>query len=350
MDDSEFQNSNSENQQIPQRRLEMVTIDGGPRLGTLATSNPVAAYLTGLCNPSTRRTMYSTLQSLARALGVADIGLIDWSNLRYEHVPLIKNAINQMPWGLSQKKRCLVALRQVAREAWLLKEIEFEVYEGVRAQKTFKGSELPRGRYVDYGQVMALYRATGASMIGFRDRAMLSLLFGCGLRRSEACHATVESLADGFIMVKGKGNRERRVPFAERALDHVQEWLRRSGVATGYILRKFSFGNRKKGARKSEGMVLQGKLSGEGVRTRVIYLCRQAGIPEVKPHDARRTFATNLIQAGVDLHVVKEILGHASINTTLVYDKTVENRMTVAGGMVSVPGWNEEGNDSDKPK
>lgn len=97
-------------------------------------------------------------------------------------------------------------------------------------------------------------------------------------------------------------------------------------------------------------MVLQGKLSGEGVRTRVIYLCRQAGIPEVKPHDARRTFATNLIQAGVDLHVVKEILGHASINTTLVYDKTVENRMTVAGGMVSVPGWNEEGNDSDKPK
>ncbi|RMD48119.1 MAG: site-specific tyrosine recombinase XerD, partial [Ignavibacteria bacterium] len=149
--------------------------------------------------------------------------------------------------------------------------------------------------------------------IGLRDRAILELMYSCGLRVSETINIKNSHLLfdDEIIRVFGKGSKERIVPVGSSAIKWVNNYLLNS--------RPFLFKRN-----KSEDYVFLNnrgtKLSRMGIWKILNKYVSEAGIKkEVHPHTFRHSFATHLVEGGADLRAVQEMLGHASISTTQIY-------------------------------
>lgn len=146
---------------------------------------------------------------------------------------------------------------------------------------------------------------------GLRDRAILEVLYGCGLRVSEVTGLKVSDifLKDGFVRVIGKGDKQRVVPLGEMAADAIVAYLDARIDASDGANEAMLFLNK------------SGKpLSRISVFTMVKKQAMLAGIrKEISPHTFRHSFATHLIENGADLRVVQEMLGHESILTTEIY-------------------------------
>jgi integrase/recombinase XerD len=147
---------------------------------------------------------------------------------------------------------------------------------------------------------------------GLRDRAIMELLYSCGLRVSELVDLRTANIhfGEGYLLVYGKGGKERIVPFGKRA--HT-------------LLRRYSDWGRvqiRGGKMKDEFFLsLRGEpLSRKGIWKMIKEYARMSGISKnIKPHTLRHSFATHLIQNGADLRAVQELLGHANITTTQIY-------------------------------
>ncbi|MBR4585457.1 MAG: tyrosine recombinase XerD [Bacteroidales bacterium] len=144
-----------------------------------------------------------------------------------------------------------------------------------------------------------------------RDRAILEILYGCGLRVSEACGLLISHvyLQEGFVRVVGKGNKERLVPLGEVAADAFARYLEVRPPAAEAAFDDVAFLN-KNGH----------PLSRVAIFNLVKKQALVAGVnKEISPHTFRHSFATHLIENGADLRVVQEMLGHESILTTEIY-------------------------------
>ena len=170
---------------------------------------------------------------------------------------------------------------------------------------------LPHPLTVD--EVTAIVEAPGdATPAAARDRAILELLYGAGLRVSELVGLDVDDvdLEDASVRVLGKGSKERLVPIGRMARDAVAAYLTRGrpALASG----------------RSRGALFLNARGGRLTRQSCSRLLdahrRRAGIRRVvTPHDLRHSFATHLLEGGADVRVVQELLGHASVATTQVY-------------------------------
>ena len=172
------------------------------------------------------------------------------------------------------------------------------------------------GRYLpnvlSEDEVVRLIDSVGVSVWqGVRDKAILEVLYGCGLRVSEAVGLKVSCvfLKEGFVRVIGKGNKERLVPLGEMAVEAVEAYLDVRPEPAD--------------AESSDAMFLNryGRpLSRVSMFTMIKRQALAAGIAkEISPHTFRHTFATHLLEHGADLRVVQEMLGHESISTTEIY-------------------------------
>ena len=190
------------------------------------------------------------------------------------------------------------------------------VLEGERKDNPCDGIDAPKlGRYLpevlSVEEVEAMMNAVDlSSENGLRDRAILEVLYGCGLRVSELTGLRISQVYfdEQFVRVIGKGDKQRVVPLGEMAAEAVQAYLnvrREPDAGCSDIL----FLNR----------------SGRGLsRVAVFEIVKKtalaAGIrKEISPHTFRHSFATHLVEGGADLRVVQEMLGHASILTTEIY-------------------------------
>lgn len=167
---------------------------------------------------------------------------------------------------------------------------------------------------------------------GLRDRAMLELLYGGGLRISELVSLDLGqvNLADGSAIIHGKGSKERVVLFGEPAMQALERYLesgrpalieggRRPGAAAALFLNRFG-----------------GRLTARSVQTLIKRHALAAGIPvDVHPHLLRHSFATHLLDGGADLRIVQDLLGHSSANTTQIYTHVSQARQA----QVSAAAW-----------
>lgn len=149
---------------------------------------------------------------------------------------------------------------------------------------------------------------------GHRNRAIIEVLYSCGLRVSELISLRLTDLFfdDGYIRVIGKGNKERLVPIGTKAIKELQLYLaQRSGIQTRI---DSGFTN----------IVFLNRL-GRGLSREMVFMivkkcARMAGIERsISPHTLRHSFATHLVEGGADLRAVQEMLGHESIQTTEIY-------------------------------
>ena len=147
---------------------------------------------------------------------------------------------------------------------------------------------------------------------GHRNRAILEILYSCGLRVSEVVSLRISDLflEDSFIRVIGKGDKQRLVPIGEPAAQAVQLYLSQTRRAFA--------------SKKDEDILFLnrrgGKLSRQMVFLIIKHQCEAAGITkEISPHTFRHSFATHLVENGADLRAVQQMLGHESILTTEIY-------------------------------
>ena len=149
------------------------------------------------------------------------------------------------------------------------------------------------------------------SWTAFRDRAILEILYGCGLRVSEACGLLISHvyLKEGFVRVVGKGNKERLVPLGEVAAEAFSAYLDARPHAAEPAFDDVAFLN--KNGRPLSRVAIFNLVKSQALK---------AGVnKEISPHTFRHSFATHLIENGADLRVVQEMLGHESILTTEIY-------------------------------
>lgn len=191
------------------------------------------------------------------------------------------------------------------------------ILEGLRADNPCELVDRPKlGRYLP--EVLSVEEVTAImdsvplkSWQGLRDRAILEILYGCGLRVSEVCGLLISHvyLKEGFVRVVGKGDKERLVPIGGVAAECFANYLAARPEPSSRALDDLAFLNR-----------FGEPLSRVSVFKMVKKQALLAGVrKEISPHTFRHSFATHLIENGADLRSVQEMLGHESILTTEIY-------------------------------
>lgn len=302
-------------------------------LGTVrpADRHPALVYLARLAAGS-RRTMRQSLDVVAGILtdGEADHQTFPWEQLRYPHTAAVR-AVLQEQYAPATANKILSALRGVLEEAWQLQWMSAEDYHRARHVKAIKGTSLKKGRHIARQELRELFAACAEDpgVGGRRDAAILATLYGGGLRRAEIVGLDLKDLsADGSVAVHGaKGNKSRIVPLEPRALEAVQAWVYVRGTHSGPLFLP----------RLKSGRLVQRRLTEEAVIYIVLRRAGEAGIQSLTPHDFRRTFATNLLAANIDLVTVRDLMGHSDINTTAGYDRRNEDAKRTAVQVLRVP-------------
>ncbi|MEZ5542723.1 MAG: site-specific tyrosine recombinase XerD [Pseudomonadota bacterium] len=212
--------------------------------------------------------------------------------------------------------RLLSALRRFYRHQ--VREGRLQEDPSVRIDAPRIGRPLPDS--LSEQEVEALLQApdTGDAL-GLRDRAMLELLYACGLRVSELVGLALDqvNLVQGVVRLRGKGGKERLVPLGEEAVDWLQRYLEdgRAQLAAGGSRHLFV-------SRRGQGMTRQ--TFWHRIRQHAI----KASINKhLSPHTLRHAFATHLLNHGADLRVVQMLLGHSDLSTTQIYTHVARERL-----------------------
>jgi integrase/recombinase XerC len=213
----------------------------------------------------------------------------------------------------------------VARKMSALRTFfKFLAREGLMAHDPLAGMAGPKLArnipvFLTVDEVFSLLEEPGKQdSLYLRDCAVMELLYSTGMRVSEVVSRNMDDLdfASGMVRVKGKGGKERIVPFGSPAADALQKWFVQRDQLTADRIRRGHEPEREAVFLNSRGT----RLTGRSVERLVAGYGIRAGIAvKVTPHALRHSFATHLLEMGLDLRTVQELLGHVSLSTTQKY-------------------------------
>ena len=282
--------------------------------------NPATIYLDSLNSPRSAITMKNCLDHVARLLGQPSVLDCDWGALRRQHIQFVMNKLKAKGISPATINLYFYALKGVAREAFSHDIMPQLAYLKISIMKGITYQRLPVGRSLTAYQCKKLLNSCDDNTLrGKRDKALLALMMGCGLRRAEVVGLHMEhwNSKDSTFTFIGKGNKQRKVylpPDLEPILDN---WFTARGNEEGTIFPAIYKG--------SGAPVMKNRdMQPSSVYRIVQRLAEKANIPDITPHDLRRTFASRMLEAGVDLFVLKQSMGHASLSTTARYDRRGE--------------------------
>lgn len=213
--------------------------------------------------------------------------------------------------GAGSINQRLSAIRKLAREAADDGALPEAVANGIKAVKGVRREGRRTGNWLTREQAQQLINAPDTNTLkGLRDRAILAILIGCGLRRQEAAHLTFDHLQqrDGrwvIVDLVGKRNKTRSVPMPPWAKAAIDEWADAAEILDGNVFRPVNKGGRIEGD----------SITPQAIRDVVVAYGEELGF-DIAPHDLRRTFAKLAHNGGAELDQIQLSLGHTSIQTT----------------------------------
>lgn len=214
--------------------------------------------------------------------------------------------------------RILSGIRSFFRYLFIEKEITQDPTELLESPKI--GKHLPD--ILTTEEIDLLINSIDLSMTeGQRNRAILEVLYSCGLRVSELCQLKLSNLFldEGFIRVEGKGNKERLVPISQKAIKELKLWFYdRNTINIRPSNEDFVFLSFRRGKALSRIMIFH----------IIKELAENIGLKKhISPHTFRHSFATHLLEGGANLRAIQAMLGHESISTTEIYMHVDRNRL-----------------------
>ncbi|HSH02043.1 MAG TPA: tyrosine-type recombinase/integrase [Anaerolineae bacterium] len=305
------------NQIVPLNNAELVAPD----------QNAALVYLAGLAAGS-RRTMHQSLTSIARIVTAderATATNVPWHQLRFQHTQAIRAELQER-YSHTTVNKMLSALRGVLKAAWKLGQMPPEAYQMAVSVENVKGTTVPSGRAISAGELSALLATCDNKASGIRDAAIIAVMYACGLRRGElvALELADYDVEEMVLRVRGKGNKERLVPVVSGAGAAVADWLAVRGDEAGALFWRLGRG-------------AGGRLSTQAIYKMLGGRAKKAGIKALSPHDLRRTFVSDLLDAGADIATVQRLAGHANVTTTARYDRRDERAKRQAVELLHVP-------------
>lgn len=235
------------------------------------------------------------------------------------YLAYLRDTVGLSPSSINQR---MAAVRRLAREAHDKKDaqgrslISAEVMHGITSLRGVKQQGRRSGNWLTLDDAQRLLNLPDVSTLrGLRDRAMLAVMLGCGLRRDEMVNLSLSHIQQrearwAIVDITGKGRKVRSVPMAAWVKAAIDAWTDAASIKGGYVFKPLNKG---------------GTLaSWEPLHPQTIYdtlevYTRRLGIPDFAPHDARRTFAKLARKGGASLEQIQLSLGHASIQTTERY-------------------------------
>jgi site-specific recombinase XerC len=312
------------------------------------TDNPADIFLATQQSKTGRSAQRSSLRVIAEIAGFADYHDVPWHELRYEHVLAIRSKLIETR-NYKTVNKMMVALRGVLKECWRAGKITAEELAKIQSVGTIRGESQPAGKARSEEEIGRLVNTCEDDLIGIRDRALLAVMYVCGLRRAEVVALDAENYnsSSGALSVIGKGNRERIVYVAdEGAIKLLEAWLNvRRKAAEEDELHEKTFGTRR-GIYSDTGPLFYktnghhelypARMAATTLHFMIERRGRMAGLPDLTCHDLRRSYATNLLDAGADVLTVSKLMGHKSLDTTRVYDRRPEAAKKAASGLVHI--------------
>lgn len=311
---------------IPTSTGEIITRGSQP-----LDQNPAAVYLMQLNSETGRRTQRQALDVIAGLMsnGAADCLAFPWQNLRYQHTQALRAQLIEK-YSAATCNKFLSALRGVLLQAFSLGLISAEDYQRAVLVKSVTGSTIPAGRELQPGEISALMASCEDDLTpaGARDAAIIALMYTCGLRRDEVVKLDLENFEPetGKLVILGKRNKQRTAYLINGAAGAMADWLDVRGNEPGPLFYPVNKG---------------GKLTRQRMTNQAIYniLAKRAdlaGVKEFSPHDMRRTFVSDLLDAGADITTVAKMAGHSSVTTTARYDRRGEEAKQKAAGLLHI--------------
>lgn len=258
----------------------------------------------------TPNTLDAYIKDLQKLLNFyADEG-IDFRKVTLEQLDLFASTLRDLDIQPRSIARILSGVRSFYRFLTLEKEIPTDPTELLESPQI--GQHLPEVLTVE--EIDRIEEAIDVSLPeGVRDRAIVEMLYSCGLRVSELCSLKMSDLyvKEEFMRVHGKGRKERLVPIGSRALGELQKWFEvRQGIRIKQGEEDFVFLSTRRGSHLSR-------------ITLFVYIkdyAQKADIQKkISPHTFRHSFATHLLEGGANLRAIQAMLGHENISTTEIY-------------------------------
>ena len=255
----------------------------------------------------------------------------DFSKLTYRQTQRMRAALVDR-YSPATANLHLSMLRRVLDEAFALGQMGAAQYQRARSVRNVRGRARPRGRALSQAELAKLIQCCRSAdrPKGPRDAAIFALLFGAGLRRRELVSIDLPhglDLERALIRVQTKGRKHRTADLQPPVEQALSDWLDCRGRQPGPLFVAVDrFGN----------------LGSDTLTPGAIFkLCKARGdeaeLEPFSPHDFRRTFANDLLDAGVDLHVVSEMMDHESLQTTAGYDPGRTKRRRSAAARLRMP-------------
>lgn len=286
--------------------------------------DPVKDYLSEYSVDGSRNTMLHALRSaLAILKGVDPRGpdRPDLDDVRRFPWHLFDRAKFMIFLGVLKKhyepataNRILTAVKGVLKQCRRLRLMDADTLADITDAKPIKNDAEIAGRYLERDVRERLAAACGTDEIGLRNRAILATLYATGARRDEISKLDVEhwNRRDGRLQLHGKGDKRRIIPVSDELAAILAEFC---GDRTGPIFCR---------ANRNRELMPQNRITGAGIFSLIDQLAKDAGVGAVTPHDFRRTFVSDLIDLGVDMKTISDLVGHADVNTTSGYSRLGE--------------------------
>lgn len=300
--------------------------------GERADRNPAAVYLASLKSRDGKRSQRQALDAMAALMsgGAFDCFSFPWHKLEYQHTAALRARLSEI-YKPATINKFLVALRRVLKECWRLGLMGVEDYQRAADLSAVNGQTLPAGRAVTSGEKGALMAACMADLspAGARDAAILALMF-CGLRRDEIPHLDRENYNQetGELQIRhAKRGKERNTFLDNGAADALADWLSVRGDEPGPLFWPINKG----------GKVDRRRMTNQAVYNLLEKRAQLANVKSLSPHDLRRTFVSDLLDAGADIATVAKMAGHSSVQTTARYDRRSDQAKQKTAGLLHIP-------------